>query len=84
MSESKAGAASPAPDLVRWAGLVESTPWLTEGCLRYLLERRQENGLAESGAVVRIGRLIYIDRARWRLWLEQQREGKREEGRTSG
>ena len=46
----------------------------TEAALRWKLHHRVDNGLAASGAVVRIGGRIYFDKARFDAWLVSGRE----------
>ena len=42
------------------------------GGLRWLIFNERHNGLAESGAIVRIGRRVLIDEARFFAWVEAQ------------
>ena len=66
----------PAPSLevLRHAELVpvphfhKVEPAFTQGSLRWLLFQRDQNGLAKSGAIVKIGRRLLIDPARFRAW----------------
>ena len=44
----------------------------TEASLRWLIFRAAENGLANSGALIRIGRRILIDEARFMQYLRDQ------------
>jgi hypothetical protein len=44
----------------------------TEPSLRWILFKSSENGLAESGAIVRQGRRIRIDEAAFFCWLRSQ------------
>ncbi len=46
--------------------------WISEGGLRWLLFRRDSNGLEESGAIIKIGRKILIDEQLFLQWLRQQ------------
>jgi len=39
----------------------EAIPALTESAIRWHLFIRQENGLAESGALILMGRRVFID-----------------------
>lgn len=41
----------------------------SEGSLRWMLFRSKENGLEAAGAIVRIGRRIYIDVNSFDAWL---------------
>lgn len=44
----------------------------TEGGIRWQIFNEKENGLAESGAIVRIGRNVYIDVDRYFSWIDAQ------------
>lgn len=46
--------------------------WITLAGLRWLLFRRDSNGLQESGAILKIGRKILIDEQLFLQWLRQQ------------
>ncbi len=41
----------------------------TEGAIRHLIFNESENGLKESGALLRLGRRIYIDPQKWFDWI---------------
>ena len=66
----------PIPDLetLRNAELVavDSFPLIepdfTAGSLRWLLFNREQNGLAQSGAIAKVGRRIFIVPKRFRAW----------------
>lgn len=45
-------------------------PGLNEGGMRHLIFHAESNGLAASGAIVRIGRKILIHRKKMLAWLE--------------
>lgn len=45
------------------------------GGLRSLIFNERTNGLAESGAIVRIGRKVLIDEAKFFAWVEAQNQG---------
>lgn len=49
--------------------LVQENPAFTEGGIRWQLFNAQSNGLSDSGAIVRVGRRIYIDINRYYDWL---------------
>jgi hypothetical protein len=51
--------------------IVEARPGFTEPAIRGLIFRAAENGL--DHALVRIGRRVLIDLARFDVWLEAQR-----------
>jgi len=44
----------------------------TLGGLRSLIFNEHQNGLAKSGAVVRIGRKVLIDETKFFAWVESQ------------
>jgi hypothetical protein len=48
----------------------------TKGSIRFLIFNEHQNGLAESGVIVRIGRRILIDEAKFFGWV--QSHNKRE------
>ena len=48
----------------------------TVGGLRSLIFNEHQNGLATSGAVVRIGRKVLIDEAKFFAWVELQNGGR--------
>ncbi|WP_295442064.1 hypothetical protein [uncultured Thiodictyon sp.] len=49
--------------------LAEAEPALTVGGIRADLFNRKKNGLADSGAVIRRGRLLLLHRERYMTWL---------------
>ncbi|MEI6270543.1 MAG: hypothetical protein WCP01_16830 [Methylococcaceae bacterium] len=49
-------------------------PAFTLGGLRSLIFNEKTNGLKSSGAVVRIGRKVLIDDAKFFAWIESQNE----------
>ena len=51
---------------------IEKQPAFTNGGLRALIFNEYSNGLAKSGAIVRIGRKILIDEAKFFSWIELQ------------
>ena len=44
------------------------------GGMRSLIFNEESNGLAKSGAIVRIGRKILIDDAKFFAWIESQQK----------
>ena len=50
----------------------EKHPAFTKGGLRALIFNEHSNGLARSGAVVRIGRKVLIDEVKFFRWIEEQ------------
>ena len=47
-------------------------PAFTLGGIRALIFNENTNGLAKSGAVVRIGRKVLIDETKFFAWIESQ------------
>ncbi|MDO9422861.1 MAG: hypothetical protein Q7T40_01545 [Methylobacter sp.] len=47
-------------------------PAFTLGGMRSLIFNEHTNGLAKSGAIVRIGRKVLIDDAKFFAWIESQ------------
>ena len=50
----------------------EKNPAFTHGGLRSLIFNEATNGLAKSGAIVRIGRKVLIDESKFFAWIEAQ------------
>ena len=46
----------------------------TEPSLRWLVQNAKSNGLAELGAITRVGRRVYINLDAFDRWLEAQQE----------
>jgi hypothetical protein len=51
-------------------------PAFTTGGLRALIFNEDSNGLAKSGAIVRIGRKVLINEEKFFGWIEAQNGGK--------
>lgn len=47
-------------------------PAFPEGGVRWQIFNEKQNGLAESGAVIRVGRKVLIDPDKWLAWLVSQ------------
>lgn len=45
----------------------------TEPAVRWLIFQARNNGLEDSGAIVRLGRRVFIDEPRFYGWLRSQR-----------
>ena len=58
------------PELDRVPQMARDTN-TTESQWRWWIHRAQDNGLAESGALIRIGRAVFLDRAKARAWLQR-------------
>lgn len=52
------------------AQFCEKNPWETPGGLRFKIYNAKENGLQESGAIVRIGRKVLINPPKYFSWIE--------------
>ena len=57
------------PTLYTVKELAQAEPALPVGAIRADLIHRRTNGLAESGAVIRRGRLLLLHRERYMAWL---------------
>ncbi len=51
---------------------IEEYPAFTTGGIRSLIFNEQSNGLSQSGAIVRIGRKVLIDEAKFFGWVQAQ------------
>ena len=47
--------------------------WLTERAIRHLLFKAETNGLAKSGAIIKLGRKTLIDVSRFMAWVNEHR-----------
>jgi|GEM_PF-6608993 len=68
-----AHAPCPTPTLYTVRDLARAEPALTVGGIRDDLFHRETNGLGDSGAVIRRGRRILLDRVRYLDWLRSRR-----------
>lgn len=69
--------------LLRVRQLAEKQPALSEGSIRWLIFKSKENGLYDSGAVLRNGRTILIDEGKFFSWLDSRHlSGARLRGRS--
>lgn len=50
----------------------ERHPAFPLGGVRWQIFNERTNGLAEAGAVLRVGRKVLIDEDRWLSWLDHQ------------
>jgi hypothetical protein len=50
--------------------------FLTEGGLRFQIFNANENGLTESGAIVRLGRRVLLDEENYFGWIKNQQKGR--------
>jgi hypothetical protein len=53
----------------------ERHQFVTEGGLRFQIFNAGNNGLTESGAIVRIGRKVLIDEPKYFGWIKGQQKG---------
>ena len=60
------------PTLLTVNQFTEKQPAFTAGGLRSLIFNEHQNGLAKSGAVIRIGRKVLIDETKFFSWIESQ------------
>ncbi len=51
----------------------ENPDTLTESQINWLIKTRHKNGLAETGAVLKISRKIYIKKSKFFDWFMQQK-----------
>jgi hypothetical protein len=59
----------PASPLLTVKQQAQQHPVFTEGGLRWAIFHADNNGLAESGAIVRMGRRVLIDPALFMAWI---------------
>ena len=50
----------------------QENPAFTTGGVRFFIFNEHQNGLAKSGAIVRIGRKVLINEAKFFAWVESQ------------
>jgi len=61
-------------DVCTPAALVKENPELfTEGQINWLIKTRHKNGLAETGAILKISRKIYLNKSKFFEWFMQQK-----------
>lgn len=63
------------PTLLTVNQFAEKQPAFTIGGLRSLIFNECSNGLAKSGAVIRIGRKVLINETKFFAWVEAQNQG---------
>jgi hypothetical protein len=56
-------------DLITVEELVKKHPRLTIGGVRWWLFNRNKNGLADSGAIIKMARKLFIDEIKFIDWL---------------
>jgi hypothetical protein len=50
-------------------------PGFTNGGMRSLIFNERTNGLSKSGAIVRLGRKVLINKENFFIWIEAQNQG---------
>ena len=63
------------PTLSTVKQFTEKQPAFTTGGLRALIFNEHSNGLAKSGAIIRIGRKVLINDTQFLVWVESQNQG---------
>lgn len=61
------------PNLLTVAQFSEKHPAFPEGGLRYLIFNERENGLARNKVIIRAGRKVLIDEAKFFHWITSGR-----------
>jgi transposase len=64
-------------DLFTLKQFVEEQQLFSMGSIRNMIHKRNENGLENSGAVVRYGRKILINKEKFFQWLQNQEKFKK-------
>lgn len=64
------------PTLATVKQLAEKQPAFTVGGLRALIFKEHTNGLATSGAVIRVGRKVLIDEPKFIDWVQSHSKGR--------
>lgn len=59
------------PQLITPKQLVEKHPAFNLGGVYTLIFNEEKNGLKKSGAILRIGKKIYIDEVKWFGWIRK-------------
>ena len=62
------------PNYLTVSQFVNQHPAFNTGGLRSLVFQEHQNGLAESGAIVRIGRKVLINQQKFFAWIESQQK----------
>jgi len=61
-------------DVCTPTALVKENPELfTEGQINWLIKTRHKNGLAKTGAILKISRKIYLNKSKFFEWFMQQK-----------
>lgn len=59
-------------NLQRVPQFLREHPEWSEGSMRWLIFNAESNGLNAAGAIVRVGRRVFIDTDRFDGWIESQ------------
>ena len=62
----------PIPNLLTVRQFTQKHPAFPAGGIRFRIFHAGENGLAESGAIVRVGRKVLIDETKFFAWIAKQ------------
>ncbi len=60
----------PSHTLYTVSGFVQRHDFLTEGGLRFQIFNAKNNGLAETGAIVRVGGRVLVNEPKYFGWIE--------------
>ena len=63
---------SPSDTLFTVTQFIQKHPCFTEGGMRFYIFHEHTNGLAQSGAVFRVGRKVLIDEEKFFIWIRTQ------------
>mgnify|MGYP005670836367 CR=1 FL=1 len=61
---------APPHTLYTVSGFAQRHDFLTEGALRFQIFNANNNGLAETGAIVRVGRKVLLNEPKYFGWME--------------
>jgi hypothetical protein len=65
--------------------ILAKNPAFTHGQIRWLLHNAVRNGLEANGAVIRLGRRVYLDQERFFVWIQNKSDKARiRESRKGG
>ena len=62
------------PNYLTVGQFVNQHPAFNTGGLRSLIFNEHQNGLAESGAIIRIGRKVVLDQSKFFAWVQSQQK----------
>jgi len=64
------------PTIMTIEQLAETTPAFSSKTLRQFLKSRKTNGLSSSGAVIHVGKRLWLDQEKFMSWLLAHAENK--------